>query len=89
MEADVGKLEAQLKVWGARIDRLAAAAGKAGVGARIELHQQIDDLKAKRAIAQARFDEFRAAGIATQARLETGLERAWDEIETAFTDLKR
>ena len=89
MEADVGKMEVQLKIWGARIDRLAAAAGKAGAGARIELHQQIDDLKAKRATAQARFDEFQTAGIATQARLKTGLEGAWDEVETAFTDLKR
>ena len=48
MEADVGTMQAQLKVWGAKIDALAAAAERATAGARIELHQQIDDLNPKR-----------------------------------------
>ena len=89
MELDVGTMEKRLKAWGARIDRLFAVAAKAGPGARIELRLQIDDLKVKRATAQARFDEFQAAGIAERARLGAGVESAWNELEAAFADLKR
>ena len=89
MDADVGKMEAQLKVWGAEIDRLAAAAEKRRNGARIDLQQHIDDLKAKRALAKAKLDEFKAAGLAKQASVTTDLENAWDSLETAFTDPKR
>lgn len=89
METDVGKLETQLAAWRARIARLAAVAAKAGAGARIELHQQIDDLKARVATAQAKFDAFNAAPIAKQASFKTGVDKAWNEVEAAFADLKR
>ncbi len=89
MEADVGKMEAQIEVWGAKINGLAAAAAKAGVGARIDLHLHIDDLKVKRAVALAKFDEFKTAEAAKRASLKTGLEHAWSELEAAFRDPRR
>ena len=44
----------------------------------------VDELKALHAIAQSRFDEFRAAGDAGRAPLKAGMESAWNELDAAF-----
>ena len=89
IEANVDKMEAQLKQWAARIDGLAAKAEKAGAQAKIEVRLSIDDLKAKRAVAQAKLDEFKTAGSEKWDGFKAGIERAWGEIETAFNELKQ
>ena len=89
MEANVDKMEAQLKLWTAQIDGLAVKAEKTGAQARIECRQNIDDLKARRAVAQAKVDEFKAAGSGKWEEFKAGIERAWSDLEVAFSDLKR
>ncbi len=84
VETNVDKMDARLKHWAARIDRLATQAGRAG----IEYRLSIDDLKIKRAVAQVRVDEFKAAGVEKWEELRAGIELAWSELEVAFSDLK-
>jgi hypothetical protein len=86
VEAAVKKMEAQLKQWGVRIDSLAAKTQAVGVQARFDSLMYVDELKALRAIAQSKLDEFNAAANAEQGRLKVGLKRAWDELDTAFRD---
>lgn len=88
MEANVDKMEAQLKLWAAQIDDLAAKTEKTCPRAKIECRQGIDDLKARRAVAQAKVDEFKAAGSGKWEEFKAGIERAWSDLEVAFSDLK-
>lgn len=87
LEANVGKLEAQLTLWAVQIDDLAAKADKAGARATIEYRQSIDDLKIKRAMAQEKFDEFKAAGSGKWEEFKTDIEHAWSELAAAFSNL--
>jgi hypothetical protein len=88
MEANVEKMEEQLKRWAAQIDGLAAKAHKAGAQAEIEYRLSIDDLKAKRVIAQLKVDEFKTAGSEKWDGFKAGIELAWRDIEDAFQELK-
>jgi peptidoglycan hydrolase CwlO-like protein len=87
-EDHVGKLETQLKQWGARLDELVAKADRAGTAARIDNRKRIDDLKAKVHAAQAKLDEVKTAGSEKWETLKTGVESAWSELELAFKKLK-
>jgi hypothetical protein len=87
-EDNVGKLETQLKQWGARLDELVAKADRAGTTARIDNRRRIDDLKAKVHAAQAKLDEVKTAGSEKWETLRTGVESAWSELELAFKKLK-
>jgi hypothetical protein len=84
-EANVGKMETQLKQWGAKLDELVA---KANTEAKADYHQLIDDLKAKYQIVQSRFDELKAAGSDKMATFKDGMESAWNAVEVAFKKLK-
>jgi len=87
MESDVDKMEAQLARWAALIDDLAEKADR-GAQIKIDYRLRIDDLKVKRAVAQARLNEFKAADGGKRAELKPGTERAWSELESALRDLK-
>jgi len=65
LEANVDKMEALLKSWASEIDALAAKARPAGGLLNIDFLLNLDELKAKRAVAQAKIDEFKAAGSGT------------------------
>ena len=88
MEAAVDKMEAQLKLCSLKIDALAARTHKAGVRVGFEALLYVDELKALRAIAQAKFDEFRAAGGADRKRHEAEIRSAWNELDAAFKNPK-
>jgi hypothetical protein len=88
LEANVDKLEAQLKLWAAKIDVLAAKADQAGAQAGIDYRAGIDDLKAKRVVAQAKIDEYKAAGREKWEGFKAGIELAWSDLETALANLK-
>ena len=57
-KAHVGKVEAQLRQWGAKLDDLVAKAEEAGTEAKIEYRKRIDDLKAKHQVAQAKLEKL-------------------------------
>ena len=86
-QENVGKLESQLKQWGARLDEFVAKTDKAGTTARIDNRKRIDDLRAKYQAAESKLDEVRTAGSEKWETLKTGVESAWNELEVAFRKL--
>lgn len=89
VEKNVGKMEAQLREWGAKIDELATKAEKAGAEVKADYRQRLEELKVKRATAQARLDELKGAGNQKWLTLKSGLEAAWKDLEIAFKDATR
>src|SRR5947199_409470 len=87
VEANVGKMEAELKQWGRRLDKLLAKAEVAGASARIDYRQRLDDLKEKYDAADAKLAEVKAAGSGKWAVFQGGVESAWLELANAFTKL--
>lgn len=87
VEADVGKMEAELEQWGARLDNLQAMAQLAGTAAGIDHRQRLDDLKEKYDAAEAKLTELKAAGSSKWEVFQGGVETAWRELANAFTRL--
>ena len=87
-KTDVGKMETQLKHWGAKLDDNVAKTETAGTDAKTEYHKQIDDLKKKHKAAQIRLNELKTAGGEKWETVKTGVESAWNELELAFKKLK-
>jgi len=87
VETNAGKMETQLRNWGVKLDKVMAKAEAAGTGAKIDYRKGVDDLKAKYKVAQSKFDECRAAGSAKWGIFKTGLETAWNDLESAFKKL--
>jgi hypothetical protein len=84
MDPTVQKMEAQLLRWHKKIDNLAAKVQMAGVETRFDTLLYIDELKALHAIAQSKFDAFKAAKIPERERYEVEMNRAWNELDGAF-----
>jgi hypothetical protein len=84
MEPVAEKMETQLRLWGLKIDRLAAQTEIPGVQASFDTLMHIDELKALRAIAEATLLEFKGAGDTSRARLETEMTNAGKDLEAAF-----
>ena len=87
MEPHVGKMEAQLRQWGAKLDELLATAEAAGTEAKADYRKHIDELRAKHQAAQAKLDELKAAGSDKWETLKAGVEGAWNELDVAFKKL--
>lgn len=86
-QAHAGKMETQLRQWGAKLDELAAKISEADTEAKIDCHRRIAELKAKCQVAQSKLDEFTAAGGDKWDIFKTGVENAYDELEVAFKKL--
>jgi peptidoglycan hydrolase CwlO-like protein len=86
--AHVGKMEAELKAWGAKLDDLVAKAEEIGAEAKSDYHKGIDDLKAKYKVAQSKLDEIKNTGDDNWETLKGGVEHAWKDLEGAFKKLK-
>jgi hypothetical protein len=87
VEAHVGKIEAELGRWGAKIDDLFAKADSAGTGAKVDYRSRLDDLRAKYEAAQANFGRLKTAGNDKWQSFEVAIETAWSELEDAFKKL--
>ena len=83
-EASVGKLEAQLRQWGAKLDKVIAKVEAAGSEVKVDYRKGVKDLNAKYKVVQSKFDKSKAAGSAKWGILKTGLEAAWTDLEAAF-----
>jgi hypothetical protein len=82
--ANVGKMEAELRQWGVKLDKLMAKAEAAGTEVKSDYRKGVEDLKGKYKVAQSKFTESKAAGGAKWGILKTGLEAAWNDLEAAF-----
>jgi hypothetical protein len=83
-EARVGKMETQLKRWGAKLDQLVARADTDGADAKIDQRKRIAELKTKHKLARAKLDELKAASGEGWETLKEGAESAWSDFEVAF-----
>ncbi len=87
-EAYQEKLEAQIREWTAKLAELKAKADQAGAGAKVHLHQQIDQFRARNEAAQQKLDEIKAASAESWETLKAGSERALDEMKKTWQSLK-
>jgi hypothetical protein len=87
IESTVGKMDAQLKLWGAKLNELLAKANVAGQQAKIDSRKQLDELKSRLEVAQAKLDEAKAAGNEKWETLKHGVERTWQDLEETFKKL--
>ena len=87
-QESIGKREAQLRHWGARLDQIVAKAEKVGIEVNAAKRQRVDEARTKYQAAQAKLNEYKAAGSEKWETFMTGLETAWSDLETAFKKLK-
>jgi hypothetical protein len=87
VEAHVGKMEAELKSWGAKLDALVAKADAAGTGAKIDYRRRLDDVTARYEVAQSKLHKLQAAGSGKWDTFKADIESAWSDLETAFKKL--
>ncbi len=85
--ADVGKMEAELRQWGARLDNLRAMADLVGTATRLDYRERLEQAKEKYDAAEAKLGELKAAGRGEWEIFRGGVENAWSELATAFTRL--
>ena len=80
------KMAAQLSRWSSKIDRLAEKHLVPGSRASLDNLMHLDELKALRAIAQSKFDEFRVSPEQDRAQLEVETKSAFSELDVALTN---
>ena len=86
-EASLGKMETQLKRWGAKLDQLVARADTASADARIDHRKRIAALRTQHKQACAKLEELKAASSAEWDTLKQGVDATWTELEVAFEKL--
>src|ERR1051325_9468345 len=87
VDKTVSKLEDQLKLWGAKLNELAAKVDAAGKEARVDARKRFDDMKVKIKVAQSKLDEAKAAGGDKWDKFKSGIESSSKELEGAFKNL--
>ncbi|HEX9883036.1 MAG TPA: hypothetical protein VGA79_03635 [Desulfobaccales bacterium] len=87
-EAYQEKLEAQLKEWSAKLNELKAKADKATADAKIKMYREIDNLKAKKDVAQQKLDEIKAAGAEKWESLKAASEKTMEDLKSKWASVK-
>jgi hypothetical protein len=82
-QAHQDSMQAQLDQWHARLEVLEAAAAKAAVGAKAELHKAMEELHALQASAKTHFAELAAASAETWKDVKTSIDSSWSRVSTA------
>ena len=84
--SNLGKLETQLRTWGARLDEMVASAA-ARTPASGDYRKRLDEVKATYKVAERRFGELRKAGSGKWETFQGGIESAWNDLDMAFRKL--
>lgn len=87
-QENIGRREAQLRHWGARLDQIEAKAEKVGFELNAAKRQCLDEARTKYEAAQSKLDEYRAAGSEQLEAFRTGLETAWTDLRLAIKKLR-
>ena len=80
----VAKMETQLKKWDADFDALEAKGEKAAAEARAAYRDEIRKLRANRDAAHKTFHEIRVASADVGAKMQAGMQSAWDSMQKAL-----
>jgi len=86
-ESQVGKMEAELRRWGAKLDELIRKADAVGTGAKMDYRERLEEMKDKYEAARERLDELKVAGTGKWEIFKGGIEDVWNELEAAFRKL--
>jgi len=78
------KLEAQLKEWDAKLEKLKAKARDAKAEIRAEFEVQLEALAGERAVAQEKLQELRRHGEWAWEDLKDSAEQTWSELREAI-----
>jgi uncharacterized protein YdaT len=78
------KLEAQLKDWKAKIDRLEGRVSMASSETKAELTKAIEELRLKKKVVKEKWDEAHRMGGETWETLKEGVEKAAAELKQAL-----
>jgi uncharacterized coiled-coil DUF342 family protein len=87
-DAFVQKIKARIDEWNAEIDRLKARAEQAEADARIEYHDEIQELKNYRNDARKKLDKLQHAGEGAWEDLRAGVEMAFDAMNQAVNSAR-
>jgi hypothetical protein len=87
VDRTVAKLEDQLRLWGAKLNELAAKVDVVGQETEIDARKHLDGMKAKIKVARSKLDEAKAAGGDKWDKFKSGIESSWKELEGAFQKL--
>ncbi len=79
-EAYKAKMEAQLKIWSARLDGFKAKADKASAEAKVELLKQADELKAFEVSAKKHLAEVETSAAESWQKVKDGFEQTWNQL---------
>lgn len=88
-KANVGKMELQLKRWGAELDGLAEKANDAGTKAKADYRKLLEESKAKYDVARSQLAEFKTASSQKKTMMHNSIKRAWGAVEDAFVKLNK
>jgi small-conductance mechanosensitive channel len=90
-EAYQEKIEAQIKEWSAKLKEYKAKADQAGADAKVQMHQQMENLRTQKEAAQQKLNEIKASSGESWEALKTGSEKilgemkkTWDEMKSKF-----
>lgn len=87
VEKNIAKMEAQLKLWNAKLSELIAKSKVTGHEVKADARKRIDELKTAVDAAQARLADVKKAGAGQWENLRAAVEAAWKQAETAFKKL--
>jgi hypothetical protein len=79
-EAYKMKMEAQLKIWSARVAEITAKAEKASAEAKVQLLKQADDFKAFEVSAKKQLSEMETAAAEGWQKVKDGFEQKWNQL---------
>ncbi len=87
IKAHVGKMDAKINRWGAKLDLLATQADNSEAVARSAFYARIDALILKHRAARSKLEELRGAGSERFEVLSKALDTFWNDLEAAIKDL--
>ncbi len=88
-DAFARKVKARIDEWNAEIDRLEARAKQAEADARIDYHDEIQELKNHRDEARKKLRKFEQAGEGAWEDLKAGVEMAYEAMNQAVHSARK
>lgn len=80
------KLQAQLDVWQAEVDKMKAQLGGASVGAKMEINQQINNLEDKLADGKKKLKELSEATEENWESIKADIDNLAESISDSFKE---
>jgi len=83
-EEFIDGMAAQLKEWSGKIDEMEAKVKKSADGAKTELNKQVEELKRKKAVAEAKLRQLKESGTDAWEAVRGGAEKAWMDLKESI-----